>query len=175
VTVRLLTPDDVPAFVAYENEMSALSGVAEHHHGPYPAGDPLPPDFAQRTASRITAPVGARDWRRYWGAWTDGTLVGVAHISGGGLPSESHRLHLGMGVRPAARRQGHARALLRAVVEWCVEAPGVAWLDLGVFAHNPAAIALYQSEGFVELGRTPDRFRVDGVRIIDITMTLSVE
>ena len=34
--------------------------------------------------------------------------------------------------------------------------------------------ALYARLGFVELGRTPDRFRVDGHRLEDVSMTLRI-
>jgi len=48
------------------------------------------------------------------------------------------------------------------------------WIDLGVFAHNEAARALYKSVGFVEVGTVKDQFRVDGVSIDDVSMTLAL-
>ena len=59
-------------------------------------------------------------------------------------------------------------------MQWCRDATDLAWIDLGVFAHNEAARALYRKVGFVELGTTRDRFRVDGTSIDDIHMTLAL-
>lgn len=47
----------------------------------------------------------------------------------------------------------------------------LAWMDLGEFAHNAPARALYAKLGFVEVGTTRDRFRIDGQEIEDIAMT----
>ncbi|MBT6443583.1 MAG: GNAT family N-acetyltransferase, partial [Acidimicrobiaceae bacterium] len=52
--------------------------------------------------------------------------------------------------------------------------PNIDWLDLGVFDDNNAAQALYLKHGFEVVGRTPDRFRVDGQALDDIAMTLHV-
>jgi RimJ/RimL family protein N-acetyltransferase len=43
-----------------------------------------------------------------------------------------------------------------------------------VFAHNHRARALYAAAGFIEVGTTRDRFRVDGVAIDDVAMTLAL-
>ncbi len=51
---------------------------------------------------------------------------------------------------------------------------GLAWIDLGVFRPNLRAQALYRKLGFVELGVTRDRFRLDGESIDDISMTLAL-
>jgi RimJ/RimL family protein N-acetyltransferase len=50
----------------------------------------------------------------------------------------------------------------------------LAWLDLGVFAHNHRARKLYAAVGFVEVGVTRDRFRVDDTRIDDVAMVLAL-
>ena len=51
----------------------------------------------------------------------------------------------------------------------------VEWIDLGVFGHNAVARRLYRGAGFVEVGITHDRFRVDGVSIDDIHMVLALQ
>ncbi len=50
----------------------------------------------------------------------------------------------------------------------------VRWLDLGVFAHNTRARAVYRKAGFVELATTRDQFRVGGTSIDDVMMTLAL-
>jgi ribosomal protein S18 acetylase RimI-like enzyme len=80
---------------------------------------------------------------------------------------------LGMGVERGFRGQGHGRALLAAAIAWAKNAE-LAWLDLGVFAHNRRARALYAAVGFVEVGITRDRYRVDGTVIDDVAMVLAL-
>ena len=64
--------------------------------------------------------------------------------------------------------------LVDAAIEWAKHEPGIAWIDLEVFSDNPAAQALYMRHGFLVLGRTPDRFRVDGHSLEDISITIDV-
>ena len=64
--------------------------------------------------------------------------------------------------------------LLHAAIDWAKHQPSIAWIDLGVFSDNPGAQALYTRHGFEVLGRMPDRFRVDGESLEDISMTLDV-
>jgi RimJ/RimL family protein N-acetyltransferase len=110
-------------------------------------------------------------WLRTWGVGLGDQIVGHLDLHGGRMPSEAHRAMLGMGIERAHRGQGHGRGLLTAAIAWARHA-GLAWLDLGVFGHNPRAKALYASMGFVEVGTTRDRYRVDGRQIDDVAMTL---
>jgi RimJ/RimL family protein N-acetyltransferase len=63
--------------------------------------------------------------------------------------------------------------LLAVAIAWARSAE-LAWLDLGVFAHNQRARALYAAVGFVEVGVTRDRFQVDGKVIDDVAMALAL-
>jgi len=112
-------------------------------------------------------------WLRTWGLVLDGELRGHLDLHGGRLPSEFHRAMLGMGIERGWRGRGHGRALLAAAIAWARNAE-LAWLDLGVFAHNHRARALYAAVGFVEVGVTRDRFRVDDTRIDDVAMVLAL-
>ena len=94
-------------------------------------------------------------WLRTWGVVVDRQIRGHLDLHGGRLPSEFHR------------------ALLGAAIGWA-RAAGLTWLDLGVFAHNDRARKLYASVGFVELGTTRDRYRVDDVVIDDVAMALEL-
>ncbi len=118
-------------------------------------------------ARPLTQPL----WLRTWGLMEDGAVLGHLDLHGGRLPAELHRATLGMGLERGARGQGHGRAMIEAAIAWARDR-GLAWLDLGVFAHNKPARALYASVGFVELGTTRDQFRVDGTSIDDVAMTL---
>jgi ribosomal-protein-alanine N-acetyltransferase len=61
---------------------------------------------------------------------------------------------LTLATRPQARRQGVASALL-AAVRTAALAGGAATLFLEVAADNPAAQALYEAQGFRQVGRRP--------------------
>lgn len=112
-------------------------------------------------------------WLRTWGVFLDTAIVGHLDLTGGRLPAEMHRATLGMGLERRARRRGFGRALLQHAIAWARE-HGLAWLDLGVFAHNTPARSLYRSLGFVEVGYVRDQFRVDGAVIDDVAMTLAL-
>jgi RimJ/RimL family protein N-acetyltransferase len=112
-------------------------------------------------------------WLRTWGVVEGGEIRGHLDLHGGRLPSEFHRAMLGMGIERPWRGRGHGRALLAAAIAWA-RGSGFAWIDLGVFAHNHRARKLYASVGFVEVGITRDRFRVDGTMIDDVAMVLKL-
>lgn len=67
---------------------------------------------------------------------------------------------LTLAVDPAARRNGHARALLAAAKQDLM-AQGVARVFLEVAADNPAALALYQHAGFEMIGLRKGYYRRD--------------
>lgn len=173
--LALLAEADLPALVAHIDRHSRESGRN---------GDPI---FRPRTSDAPIDEEATIDrhragwavaldeayWLRTWGVFVGGQIRGHLDLHGGRLPAESHRALLGMGVERSWRGRGHGRALLTAAIEWARSAE-LAWLDLGVFAHNSRARALYASAGFVEVGVTRDRFRVDGVAIDDVAMALAL-
>lgn len=112
-------------------------------------------------------------WLRTWGLIVDGELRGHIDLQGGRMTSEGHRAMLGMGIERRWRGRGHGRALLATAIGWSRSA-GLAWLDLGVFGHNRRARSLYAAAGFVEVGTTRDRFRVEGTVIDDVAMVLAL-
>jgi GNAT superfamily N-acetyltransferase len=170
-----LNEADLPALVAHITRHSRESGRD---------GDPI---FRPRSSTALIddaatierhrigwlQPLDEPYWLRTWGARLDGEIRGHVDLHGGRLSSESHRAMLGMGVERGSRGHGLGRALLAAAIAWARTAE-LAWLDLGVFAHNERARALYRSVGFVEVGITRDRFRVDGVAIDDVSMVLAL-
>jgi RimJ/RimL family protein N-acetyltransferase len=174
----MLQPGEEEAYLRHMVRADADSGEQGVFFHPYPSDEPFDLEAALvREQRRWQTPLHTPGWRRAWGwraAGASGALVGHAYLAGGQLRSELHRVSLGMGLQHAHRGQGAGRRLLGAVIAWARDQPGIAWIDLGVFGCNPRAQALYRSHGFVETGRTPDRFRVDGVSIDDISMSLSV-
>jgi ribosomal protein S18 acetylase RimI-like enzyme len=70
-------------------------------------------------------------------------------------------------------RQGFATALMKSAIRFALQ-QRIEWIDLFVFSENVAAISLYQSLGFVEIGRCMDRFRISGRSFDDVMMTLQI-
>jgi RimJ/RimL family protein N-acetyltransferase len=174
--VRPLVSADVDSYLGHVAAVDAGSGVdgAGHSH-PYSRSEPLDLTEARdRELTRWATETDQPGWRRAWGLFDRGELVGHLYLAGGTLRSELHRADMGMGVVRSHRRQGGATLLLRTAIAWAQREPRIDWIDLGVFADNPGAQALYARHGFQVLGRTPDRFRVDGQSLEDTWMTLSV-
>lgn len=120
----------------------------------------------------LTLPVGQPGWRRVWAAWDDGRVVGGTELSGGSIDSVMHRALFTIGVERSHHRRGLATRLATHAIDWARAQPVLDWIDLGVFAHNTVAVALYERLGFERQGVVADRFRVDGQVIDDIQMAL---
>ena len=91
-------------------------------------------------------------------AETGDGIVGRLSVSRDPHPSSRHVADLGLMVAASARRQGVGRALLESAVEWAGRS-GVRKVELHVFPHNEAAIALYESFGFEREGYRKQHFR----------------
>jgi ribosomal protein S18 acetylase RimI-like enzyme len=89
------------------------------------------------------------------------SLTGNAHV----------RQIQGLAVHPGARRQGVARALLRAGALHARN-QGARRLTLRVLGHNAPARTLYEAEGYRVEGILPGEFWLDGAYVDDILMGL---
>jgi RimJ/RimL family protein N-acetyltransferase len=89
---------------------------------------------------------------------TSGRIVGRLSLGRDPHPASRHVADLGLMVAAAHRRQGIGRALLEQSVVWAREV-GVRKLELHVFPHNEAAIALYESFGFRREGYRKEHYR----------------
>jgi ribosomal protein S18 acetylase RimI-like enzyme len=173
--IAQLDDADLPALVAHIARHSAESGNdGDLIFRPRASNAPID-DLATIERHKLgwAQPLDEPFWLRTWGVGLGHQIIGHLDLHGGRMPSESHRAMLGMGIEREFRGQGHGRALLEAAIAWARNAE-LAWIDLGVFAHNPRARKLYRSVGFVELGITRDRYRVDGAMIDDVAMALAL-
>ncbi|MGI9605178.1 MAG: GNAT family N-acetyltransferase [Acidimicrobiales bacterium] len=176
MAVEQLATPQVDEYLAVLSEVDSGSGVdGEGHSHPYGRSESFDP--AERRAREVTrwsTAVEATGWRRVLGLFDGDDLVGHLTLVGGELPSETHRVGMGMGILRSHRRRGGGSLLLRAAIEWAGAHAEIEWIDLGVFSDNPGAQALYERHGFEVLGFAPDRYRVDGVSIGDVSMTLKL-
>jgi RimJ/RimL family protein N-acetyltransferase len=85
-------------------------------------------------------------------------LVGRLSLGRDPHPASRHVADLGLMVAEAHRRRGIGVALLERAVEWAREV-GVIKLELHVFPHNEAAIALYERFGFRREGYRRSHYR----------------
>lgn len=175
-TLRLLTLADMDEYLRFFNVQRLEGGVdGRPHDTPYNRNEVFDPrEHRAVTTERWETPIHTLGWRRVWGLFEDDALIGTASLTGHTLETTAHRAQLGMGILYGYHRQGLGTRLLQTVIDWCRDQPQLCWLDLGVFHENKPAIGLYEAFGFQRLGYTPDLFRIDGVSIDDIPMTLWV-
>ena len=104
-----------------------------------------------------------------WVIQFDGEIKAYGVLSKGG--GEAHVLSLV--VAPAMRRQGLGRILLEHMISHC-RARKISDLFLEVRPSNPAAIKLYQSMGFNEVGLRADYYPAANGREDALVMTLTL-
>ena len=92
-------------------------------------------------------------------AEVEGSSVGQAGIRVlGRADNVKHRASFGIGIDRDFWHLGIGRALTKACIQLAKQA-GYLQLELEAVADNEKALALYESEGFVEYGRNPKGFR----------------
>ena len=96
----------------------------------------------------------------------DETVVGHMTIVPDERPRRRHVASFGIAVHRDHHRRGIGRALMRELIRLADGWLNLHKLELGVFAHNDGAIALYREFGFVEEGRLRDDLFTDG-RYVD--------
>lgn len=98
-----------------------------------------------------------------------GRLVGYAGVRAprGGADADIQTI----AIAEASRGRGRGRALLHALLDQA-GARGAREVFLEVRADNPAAQALYASEGFAEIGRRPRYYQPDDVDAVVMTLDL---
>lgn len=135
--IRPIIAADVDSFVAAYESVSA-EGIW--------IGGELPLSEGKLASLRRSA-VDQPDDQLSLVAVDDGTVVGwgVVHLAPYG------RAEIGMALVDGYRGQGLGRRLLDGVIDWA-RSRGAHKIDLEVWPHNAAAIALYERAGFVREG-----------------------
>ena len=172
--IRLAGRGDADPFARYLVEHLAESGRGGSPHFA-PARLLSLGDIRAAAQSRWSRGLDEALWGRGFLLWIGERVVGHLELRGGRIPAEMHRATLGMGVLRRHTGQGHGRGLIEAAVAWARADADLAWIDLGVFATNARARALYQRMGFIEQGLRHDAFRIDaGLAVDDVLMALEL-
>ncbi|HET8651353.1 MAG TPA: GNAT family protein [Gaiellaceae bacterium] len=100
-------------------------------------------------------------------------IVGRLSLGRDPHPASRHVADLGLMVAASHRRRGIGKALLREAVEWA-RGSGIRKLELHVFPHNEAAIALYESFGFRREGLRRGHYRRGEEYVDAVLMALDV-
>ncbi len=156
--IRQLTPDDLAAF-----RRVWLDGLTR-----FPSAFLLTPEeAADITDDQLLAGIEAG---QYWGGFLNGSLAAIAAFRRGTRARARHSAEFGpLYVLPAAQGRGLARDLIENVASHA-RADGVLQMELAVEAGNAAAIALYRSCGFEDIGRRPRAVILDGQPMDDLLM-----
>ncbi len=166
LTIRRLLPPDAPAYLtlrlrALAQEPSAFGSSHEEEVG--------------RQLPEVEHFLGGSDERHILGAFVADELVGLTGVGReGGLKSRHQAFVRSVYVAPEHRRRGIALQLMKAALTRARRWDGVEWVTLSVTADQSAAVGLYRSLGFTEVGRMPDALRVDGQRIDELMMALEL-
>ena len=127
----------VPMTAAHVPQIAALEGVC--FSDPWPEAAILP---------ELTNALSL------WRVAVSGDSV-LGYVGSQTVMDESDMMNLA--VAPACRRQGIARALITALMK-ALQKKGSGSLTLEVRASNAGAIALYESMGFLAVGRRPNYY-----------------
>ncbi|MDM8358787.1 GNAT family N-acetyltransferase [Pandoraea communis] len=152
VDVRRLVPSDALAFQALR--LAGLQAHPEAFGSTYEEEKDWP-------VERVRERLAARTDGGVFGAFENERLIGVLGLGRGQRTNFAHVGFLwGLYVHSDAAGRGVGRALVEAALALARSQPGLRHVTLQVSADNRPAIALYQSFGFVEIGREPDAMRV---------------
>jgi ribosomal protein S18 acetylase RimI-like enzyme len=162
--IRRLSPSDAARFQALR--LVALLDTPAAFGSSHEEEKDLPPAEVERRLEE-------RPGQATFGAFDGEALVGVVGLSRETRLKMAHKGHIwGMYVAAEARGHGVARELLMSALAHARATEGIAKVTLNVDAANVAAIALYESLGFVVFAREADAMRLDGQQRDDLQMHL---
>jgi RimJ/RimL family protein N-acetyltransferase len=101
-------------------------------------------------------------------------IVGRLSLGRDPHPASRHVADLGLMVDATHRRRGVGSALLREAIDWARQSD-VRKLELHVFPHNEAALALYESFGFRREGLRRGHYRRGEEYVDAVLMALDVQ
>ena len=169
-SIKLLGPEDLRLTLDHFERQTQENGK-----GDTPVYMPATPGYFEKQGDKFkelwTTPIGGGKWKRNWGAWSNGMIIGNLQMDGN--DKEGHRVLLSMAVEAAHRGKGLGKAFMDMGLAWAKE-NNFDWVDLGVFANNGPAISLYRKYGFKEVGRVINKYRLFGKSFDHISMTIKI-
>lgn len=144
IDVRPATDDDVPAMVDLHARVAA--------EGLWIGTEP--PVDIERSTRLFSESIRSDEHLRL--VAVDGDRV-VGNLSLN--PTAAGVVYLGMTIDADYRGQGVGTAMMLAAIEWSRAQPGVHKMELEVWPHNAAGLALYRKVGFAIEGRRRRHYR----------------
>jgi RimJ/RimL family protein N-acetyltransferase len=133
-------------------------------------------DFTRSQLESWQKGLSQTGWERTWFLADDLGIYGDLELGQRpAIESALHRATLTMGIEREYRGKGFGEKLMKSAVTWARAQPQLDWLQLCVFEENSPAKTLYKKYGFIEVGSTPDMFRVFGKQISDTSMILKLK
>ena len=124
-----------------------------------------------RTIEQVASLLSGSQERKFFGCFDSGSLIGVVGVGREQGSKERHIAFIrSMFVAPGYRGKGVGKQLLIAALDQVAQWPGVEQVTLAVTATNKPALSLYQSCGFIEVGRMPRALRVKSQYYDEINM-----
>jgi RimJ/RimL family protein N-acetyltransferase len=159
LTIRPATVVDAPVLCNAERETARTPGLLVSRP------DELMPDaFAQKITALSHDGL-------YVVAERDAQIIGHALLEPLGMEALAHVLSLTIVVHPGHLGQGVGTVLMKHLLDWARQRPGLLKVELRVREGNHRARRLYERFGFVEEGILRQRIRLpDGQLIGDVFM-----
>ncbi|MGY1834135.1 GNAT family N-acetyltransferase [Blastococcus sp. SYSU DS0510] len=145
-----------------DGDLAAAEAAAPVPLSPYLAGPECRAVWRVRAEQVVADPGSARWITRVVHDPERGLAVGRAGFHG--PPDAAGMVEVGYSTDPLHRRQGYARAALRALLAWAAEEPAVTTVRASVAPANTASRDLVLAEGFVVVGEQVDE--EDGLEIV---------
>ncbi|MGY1884321.1 MULTISPECIES: GNAT family N-acetyltransferase [unclassified Blastococcus] len=145
-----------------DGDLAAAEAAAPVPLSPYLAGRECRWVWRVRAEQVVADPGSARWITRVVRDPGRGLTVGRAGFHG--PPDASGMVEVGYSIDPEHRRQGYARAALRALLAWAADEPAVTTVRASVAPANTASRDLVLGEGFVAVGEQVDE--EDGLEIV---------
>jgi RimJ/RimL family protein N-acetyltransferase len=160
--VEVLQLDAAALRALAEGDLAAAQHTAPVHLTAYLAGPDCRRTWVIRATQVVEDPASA-GWITGV-VWDPDRRLAVGRAGYHGPPDDGGMVEIGYSIDPQFRRQGYARAALRALVGRAAREAGVTTVRASVSPDNPASRDLVRSAGFVAVGEQMDD--EDGLEIV---------
>jgi RimJ/RimL family protein N-acetyltransferase len=137
--------------------------------------------FAFRSSAEDWEALSDDEWRRrlaerlVFGAFVEDALVGLMGLITERRAKDAHRATIVMVyVRERFRRQGVSTKLLDALTDHALRL-GIRRLELVASVENLVALSFYRRNGYVEVGRIPGGYLMNGREVDEILMARRID